>query len=148
MRGSARRFVLRASACHQFADSGAPRHGPSVFDVQPDDLSAAGSCATALARRHRTDSLGRVEVTGRDDMPPGLHDPRAEARRTEAVPDPSAVGVVHEAAGQRAAASRTVARESAQGDSFEALAAAHSRALAKLSSDIATAIRAEAEQKP
>jgi hypothetical protein len=26
-------------------------------------------------------SLGRVEVTGRNDMPLGLHDPRAEARR-------------------------------------------------------------------
>src|SRR2546422_8350013 len=36
----------------------------------------------------------------------GLHDPRAEARRTEAVLDPSAVGVVHEAAGQRDAVSR------------------------------------------
>jgi hypothetical protein len=60
--------------------------------MQPDDLSAAGSCATALARRHRTGSLGRVEVTGRDDMPPGLHDPRAEVRRTEAVPAPSAAG--------------------------------------------------------
>jgi aminoglycoside phosphotransferase len=70
-----------------------------VFDVQPDDLSTAGSCATALARRHRTDGLGRVEVTDRDDMPPGLHDPRAEARRAEAVPGPSAVGVVHEAPG-------------------------------------------------
>src|SRR5262245_30600698 len=93
-RGNASRFVLRASACHQFADSGAPRHGPSVFDldVQPDDVSAARSCATALARRHRTESLGRVEVTDRDDMAPGLHDPRAEARRTEAVPGPSAVG--------------------------------------------------------
>src|SRR6516164_3698513 len=56
------------------------------------DTSAAGLCATALARRHRTDSLGRVEVTGRDDMPPGLHDPRAEVRRTEAVPAPSAAG--------------------------------------------------------
>jgi nitroreductase len=33
-----------------------------------------------LARPHRTGSLGRVEVTDRDDMP-GLHDPRAEARR-------------------------------------------------------------------
>lgn len=63
-----------------------------MLDVQPDELSAAGSCAAALARRHRTDSLGRVEVTGRDDMPPGLHDPRAEAQRTEAVPGPSAVG--------------------------------------------------------
>ena len=67
--------------------------------VQPDDLSLAGSCATALARRHRTDSLGRVEVTDRDDMPLGLHDPHAEARRAEAVPDPSAAAVVHEAAG-------------------------------------------------
>ena len=38
------------------------------------------------------DSLGRVQVTGRDDMPPGLHDPRAEVRRTEAVPAPSAAG--------------------------------------------------------
>src|SRR5215472_5276505 len=92
MRRKASRFVLRASACHQFADSGAPRHGPSVFDVQPDDLSATGSCATTLARRHRTDSLGRAEATDRDDMPPGLHDPRAEARRTEAVPGRSAAG--------------------------------------------------------
>ena len=38
--------------------------------------------------------------TDRDDMPLGLHDPLAEARRTEAVLDPSAVGVVHEAAGR------------------------------------------------
>jgi len=81
------------------------------FDVQPDDLSTAGSYATALARRHRTGSLGRVEVTDRDDMPLGLHDPRAEARRAEAVPGPSAVGVVHEAAGQRDAVSRAVARD-------------------------------------
>ncbi len=81
------------------------------FDVQPDDLSTAGSCATALARRHRTGSPGRVEVTGRDDMPLGLHDPRAEARRAEAVPGPSAAGVVHEAAGQRDAVSRATARD-------------------------------------
>ncbi|HEY2486757.1 MAG TPA: PqiC family protein [Candidatus Binataceae bacterium] len=46
---------------------------------------------------------------------------------------------------------RTVAHETVQGDSFDALAAAHSRALARMSADIATAIRAEdsqtAEQK-
>ncbi len=79
MRRNASRFVLRASACHQFADSGAPRHGPSVFDVQPDDLSTAGSCATALARRHRTGSLGRVEVTDRDECRPDftIHVPSA-----------------------------------------------------------------------
>jgi len=50
-------------------------------------------------------------VTGRDDMPLGLHDPRAEARRAEAVPGPSAAGVVHEAAGQRDAVSRATARD-------------------------------------
>ena len=38
---------------------------------------------------------------------------------------------------------RTIARESVQGDGFDALAAAHSRALAKVSADIAAAIRAE-----
>jgi len=38
---------------------------------------------------------------------------------------------------------RTIARESVQGDGFDALAAAHSRALAKVSVDIAAAIRAE-----
>ena len=82
-----------------------------MFDLQPDDLRRARSSATALARRHRTVSRGRVEVTDRDDMPLGLHHPGAEARRTEAVLDPSAVGVVHEAAGQRDAVSRAVARD-------------------------------------
>jgi uncharacterized lipoprotein YmbA len=38
---------------------------------------------------------------------------------------------------------RTVARETVQGDGFDALAAAHSRALAKVSADIAETIRAE-----
>ena len=41
---------------------------------------------------------------------------------------------------------RTVAHETVQGDSFDALAAAHSRALARMSADIATAIRAEDSQ--
>ena len=39
---------------------------------------------------------------------------------------------------------RTVAREAVQGEGFDALAAAHSRALAKMSADIAAAIRASA----
>jgi len=52
---------------------------------------AVGAVSTRL-------SLSRIDVTDRDDMPLGLHDPRAEARRAEAVLDPSAVGVVHEAA--------------------------------------------------
>ena len=59
-----------------------------------------------------------------------------------------AVWTVRKTAGGETRSSRASARETVQGESFEALAAAHSRALAKLSSDIATAIRAESEQKP
>ncbi len=58
-----------------------------------------------------------------------------------------AVWTVRKTAGGETRSSRTVARETVQTDGFDALAAAHSRALAKLSSDIATAIRAEAEQQ-
>ncbi|HTP41655.1 MAG TPA: PqiC family protein [Nitrospiria bacterium] len=57
-----------------------------------------------------------------------------------------AVWTVRPAAGGPARSGRTVAQEPAQGAGFEALAAAHSRALAQVSRDIAAAIRAEAEQ--
>jgi len=43
---------------------------------------------------------------------------------------------------------RTVARETVQGDGFDALAAAHSRALAKVSGDIASAILTETAHQP
>jgi uncharacterized protein len=56
-----------------------------------------------------------------------------------------AVWTVRSAAG-KARSGRTVAREAAQGEGFDALAAAHSRAIAKLSSDIAAAIRTEASE--
>jgi hypothetical protein len=52
-----------------------------------------------------------------------------------------AVWVVHRARGGDAQSGRTVAREPVQGEGYEALAAAHSRALATLSGDIAGAIR-------
>lgn len=42
---------------------------------------------------------------------------------------------------------RTVAREPVKGDTFDVLAGAHSRALGKLSGDIAAAIRADADAK-
>ena len=58
-----------------------------------------------------------------------------------------AVWTVRKTAGGATRSGRTVARESVQGQSYDALAAAHSRAMAKLSADIASAIRAEAEQK-
>jgi uncharacterized lipoprotein YmbA len=58
-----------------------------------------------------------------------------------------AVWTVRKTAGGQTRSGRTVAREPVQGQGFDALAAAHSQALAKMSGDIAAAIRAEAEQK-
>ena len=59
-----------------------------------------------------------------------------------------AVWVVRPTAGGDARSGRTVAREAVQGDGFDALAAAHSRALVKLSGDIAEAIRVAATSAP
>ena len=56
-----------------------------------------------------------------------------------------AVWVVKKANGDTRSG-RTVAHETVQGDTFDALAAAHSRALATMSSDIAGVIRAESSQ--
>ena len=59
-----------------------------------------------------------------------------------------AVWTVRSPSGQSVDSGRTIAREPAPGSSFEALAAAHSRALAKVSMDIAASIRmAESEKK-
>jgi uncharacterized lipoprotein YmbA len=55
-----------------------------------------------------------------------------------------AVWTVRRTAGGEARSGRTLARETVEGEDFDALAAAHSRALAKLSADIAAAIRAAA----
>lgn len=59
-----------------------------------------------------------------------------------------AVWAVHQTVGGATRSGRTVAQEAAQGDGYDALAAAHSRALAKMSGDIAAAIRAEASKQP
>jgi hypothetical protein len=56
-----------------------------------------------------------------------------------------AVWVVHKADSGARRSGRTVARESVQGEGFEALAAAHSRAVAQMSGEIAAAIRASAD---
>jgi uncharacterized protein len=58
-----------------------------------------------------------------------------------------AVWTVRKTAGGEIRSGRTVAREPVQGQGFDALAAAHSRAIARMSGDIAAAIRAEGEQK-
>jgi hypothetical protein len=73
-------------------------------------------------------------------------------QRFESVPGRSALvdalWTVRGAAGGATLSGDTVAGELVQGDGFDALAAAHSRALAKVSGDIAAAIRVEAEGKP
>jgi uncharacterized protein len=58
-----------------------------------------------------------------------------------------AVWTVRKSSDGETRSGRTVASETAQGQGFDALAAAHSQAIAKMSGDIAAAIRAEAEQK-
>lgn len=57
-----------------------------------------------------------------------------------------AVWTVHSIANGKTRSGRTIASEPVQGDGFQALAAAHSRALAKISADIAVAIRTEADR--
>lgn len=57
------------------------------------------------------------------------------------------VWVVKPAAGTTARSGRTTTREPARGAGYDALAGAYSRALAQLSEDVATAIRAEAARK-
>jgi uncharacterized lipoprotein YmbA len=59
-----------------------------------------------------------------------------------------AVWAVLPTAGGTARSGRTVAQEQVQGKGYEALAAAHSRALVQVSRDIAAAIRAEAAAPP
>jgi len=59
-----------------------------------------------------------------------------------------AVWAVHRTAGGQTQSGRTVAREALHGEGFDALAAAHSRALAALSADIAAAIRAASGNVP
>jgi uncharacterized lipoprotein YmbA len=73
-------------------------------------------------------------------------------QRFEMVPGKSvlvdAVWVVLPPTGGLAQSGRTVVNEPVSDESYDALAAAHSRALAKVSSDIAVAIRAQADGKP
>jgi uncharacterized lipoprotein YmbA len=68
---------------------------------------------------------------------------RFESVRGEAA-TVDAMWVVRRTAGKETRSGRMVAREAVQRDSFDALAAAHRRALATVSDDIAAAIRTQA----
>jgi len=72
-----------------------------------------------------------------------------DVQRFDSVPGDSvlieAVWALRKSTGGAARSGRTVARETVDGGDYAAIAAAHSRALAKLSSDIATAMHAAAD---
>lgn len=95
--------------------------------------------------------LGTPQVS---TMPLANFDPAyrvtIDIQKFESVPGKSvlveAVWAVRKTAGDASQSGRTVASEPVQGKDFDALAAAHSRALAKVSGDIAAAIRTEANQ--
>ncbi len=74
-----------------------------------------------------------------------------DIQKFESVPGKSAqieeVWVVRKSVGGVSLSGRTIADEKVGADTSDALAAAHSRALAKVSRDIATAIRSEAAPK-
>jgi len=115
--------------------------------IAPLNDSIARAVASDLAQQ-----LGTPEVA---TAPMANFDPAyrvtIDVQRFESIKDQAAlieaVWTVRKSAGGETRSGRTVAREPVQGDRFDALAAAHSRALAKMSGEIAVAIRAEAEEK-
>jgi uncharacterized lipoprotein YmbA len=74
-----------------------------------------------------------------------------DVQRFESIPGDSvlieAIWAVRKTAGGEPRSGRTIAREAVQTKDFEALAAAHSRALATLSTDIAAAVRTTLEPR-
>jgi len=106
----------------------------SIARAVAGDLAALlGTPRVATAPAANFEAAFRVTIdVQRFDSMPG-HDVVVEA-----------VWTVRKAKGGKTRSGRTVAREPVTDTSFDALAAAHSRALAAVSSDIAAAIRAEA----
>ena len=72
-------------------------------------------------------------------------------QRFDTVPGQSvlveALWVIHKTAGGASQSGHTIASETVTNSSFDALAAAHSRALAKVSADIAAVIRSQADAR-
>jgi len=129
--------------------------GPNRVDIDEFNRWAAplsDSIAQAVAA-NLVKLLGTPNVTA---APLANFDPAyrvtIDVQRFESVAGQSAfvdaVWTVHRTVGGETQSGRTTAREAVQGEGFDALAAAHSRAIAKLSADIAAAVRTEAQEKP
>lgn len=114
----------------------------------PLDDSVARAVAGNLAVLLGTTDVAVAPVTG--FVP--THRVTIDVQRFESTPGDGvvveALWAIRPAAGGAMRSGRTVAREPVQGGTFDAVAAAHSRALERLSNDIAAAIRAQAEAAP
>jgi uncharacterized lipoprotein YmbA len=114
----------------------------------PLDDGVARAVAGDLAVLLGTSKVAVAPVTG--FVP--THRVTIDVQRFDSVPGESvlveAQWSVRPMAGGDIRSGRTVARETVQGKTFDAVAAAHSRALAKVSSDIAAAIRGQASTRP
>ncbi len=132
-------FVVRAAANRVHVDEFNRWDAPlndSIARVVARDLSIElGSPEVAVAPLANFKASYRVTI----DIQ------RFESVRGEAALIEAVWAVRNTGTGQTKSG-RNVVRESVQDNSFAALAAAHSRALARISADIATAIRAEAEE--
>ena len=110
----------------------------------PLDDGVARAVAGDLAVLLGTSEVGVAPVTG--FVP--THRVTIDVQRFDSIPGDSvlveALWAVRPTAGGDVRSGRTVAREPVQGKTIDAVAAAHSRALAKVSTDIAAAIRAQA----
>ena len=110
----------------------------------PLDDGIARAVAGDLAVLLGTPEVGVAPGTG--FVP--THRVTIDVQRFDSIPGDSvlieALWSVRPTAGGDVRSGRTVAREAVQGKTIDAVAAAHSRALAKVSADIAGAIRAQA----
>jgi uncharacterized lipoprotein YmbA len=125
--------------------------GPN--QVRPDEFNRWGAPLQDQIGRIVAADLATLLGTPRVTSTPLPHFDAAyrvaiDVQRFESVPGEAAtieaVWVVYPAAGGAGRSGHTVARETVTGDGVDALVAAHSRALAVVSADVAAAIRAAA----
>jgi uncharacterized lipoprotein YmbA len=168
-------YMLGAAATPAASASGlsvavGPVSVPAVVD-RPQFVIATGPNEVRLDEFNRwasplQDNISRVVA---ENLVPMLGTPRVtqfpqnasasaqyrvaiEVQRFESMPGEAAsldaVWTVRRTQDGKAETGRTTVREPAPATSYEALAAAHSRALARLSQDIADAVRGMAESRP
>jgi uncharacterized lipoprotein YmbA len=116
--------------------------------VAPLDDAVARAIAADLAVLLGTARVAALPATG---VVP-THRVTVDVQRFETQPGDhvliEALWMVQPAGGGEAATGRTIATEPVEGKDLDAVAAAHSRALATVSGDIAAAIRAQAAARP